>query len=244
MKTRLSNLPFLIWIFTLLSLFFFIMLILFRANFPAYPLISYQDAADILTPLVLIPIYWLLFKSASGGRPTRAEEIAFIVLAALWTEGQGIHLAANSIDNLISALAHSQTLDVTGTDLYRLTYFLDEHLSHYLWHIGVLGMMALLIYVEWRKPAGETTRWGSILPCGIIYGFTYFCIFLEGQTVTMSLPVTLLVLLVILIWGRAKLAKQPVVAFFFVSCLVAALFLGGWGIYWDGFPQFSDVGLI
>jgi hypothetical protein len=240
----MKRFPYLIWAFTLLSLFFLILLILFRSNFPAYPLISYQDAADILTPLVLIPMYLLLFRFATSGSPSRAEEIAFIVLAALWVEGQGMHLAANSIDNLISALAHSHTLDVMGTDLYRLTYFLDEHLSHYLWHIGVLGMMALLIYTEWRKPAGEDTTWWSTISCGIIYGFTYFCIFLEGQTVPVGLPLIFLVLLVTLIWGRTKLVKQPVLAFFFVSCLVASLFLIGWGIYWGGFPQFSDVGLI
>jgi hypothetical protein len=47
-----------------------------------------------------------------------------------------------------------------------------------------------------------------------------------------------------LVWGRTHLEQKPLLAFFFVSCLVAALFFTGWGIYWGGFPQFSEVGLI
>ena len=35
-----------------------------------------------------------------------------------------------------------------------------------------------------------------------------------------------------------------VLAFFFIACLVAVVLFGGWGLYYGGFPQFSDVGLI
>ncbi len=47
--------------FAMLSLVFIILLVFLRFEFPLYPLMSYQDALDVLTPLVLIPIYWLLF---------------------------------------------------------------------------------------------------------------------------------------------------------------------------------------
>jgi hypothetical protein len=52
-----------------------------------------------------------------------------MALAAVWVEGQGMHLAANSIDNLIEGLASRQVVDILGTDIYRLTYFFDEHLA-------------------------------------------------------------------------------------------------------------------
>lgn len=108
------------------------MLVFLRIKFPLYPLVSYQDAFDILTPLVLIPIYWLLFRHAAANGKSLGEEIAFVVLAAVWVEGQGMHLSANSIDNLIEALARGQIIDIRATDIYRLTYFFDEHLSHYM----------------------------------------------------------------------------------------------------------------
>lgn len=230
--------------FAVLSLVFIILLIFLRFKFPLYPLISYQDAFDILTPLVLIPIYWLLLRQAGQQSPVLAEEIAFLVLAAVWVEGHGIHLSANSIDNLIEALARNGGLDIKGTDIFRLTYFFDERLGHYLWHLGMLGLAALLIYHEWSRPAGAATIWWATILAGVVYGFSYFAIFLEGQTVALGLPFAIVIVLLALTRGRSKLAQQPVLAFFFVTCLLAFLLFAGWWLYWGGFPQFSDVGLI
>lgn len=231
-------------IFAVLSLVFIILLVFLRFKFPLYPLVSYQDAFDILTPLVLIPIYWLLFKHAASDGSGLAEEIAFLVLAAFWVEGQGMHLSANSIDNLIEALARNQVIDIKPTDIYRLTYFFDEHLSHYLWHIGMLGLATLLIYRECRRPAGIATTWWAAILAGIVYGFTYFCIFLEGQTVVLGLPFAIIVVVFALISERKKLAQRPVLAFFFVACLLAFLLFTGWRLYWGDFRQITDVGLI
>src|SRR4030042_2921815 len=97
-------------VFSVLSLVFFILLVFLRTPFPPFPLISYQDVFDILTPLVLIPIYWLLFRYSSS-RSELAGEIIFMILASLWVQGQGMHLAANSINNLISGLADKKIID-------------------------------------------------------------------------------------------------------------------------------------
>jgi hypothetical protein len=153
----MKRLSLLTLVFAILSLVFIIILIFLRIKFPLYPLVSYQDVFDILTPLVLIPIYWLLFKYAAGNKTSLGEEIAFMVLAAVWVEGQGIHLSANSIDNLIDALARNQVINIKTTDIYYLTHFFDEHLGHSMWHIGTLGLAALLIFHEWRNPAGSAT---------------------------------------------------------------------------------------
>ena len=240
----MKQLSLLTLVFAVLSLVFFLLLIFFRIPLPPYPLMSYQDVLDILTPVVLIPVYWLLFKYAGGEGSKLWEEIAFMVLAALWVEGQGMHLAANSIDNLIEGLASRQVIDILQTDIYQLTYFFDEHLSHYLWHIGVVGLAALLIYRDWRRPDSIATQWWAAILAGLIYGFTLFCIFLEGQTVVLGLPFVVIITLLGLIWGRRHLTHKPVLAFFFISCLIAAVLFGGWGLYWGGFPQFSEVGLI
>jgi hypothetical protein len=199
---------------------------------------------DLLTPLVLIPLYWLLFKFSASKPSTLTEEIAFLLFAIFWVDGHGVHLAANSINNLIHALAEQGIIDVTGSDLYHLTYFFDEHLSHYMWHIGLVGLAAVLIYREWHSPIGQKTIWWATGLGGVIYGFTYFVVFLEGQTTPLGLPFALLIVLFTLVWGRNKLASQPVLAFFFLTCLVAGLLFASWGIYWGGFPQFTDVGLI
>jgi hypothetical protein len=227
-------------VFALLFTVFFLLLILFRVPFLLYPLMSYQDAIDLLTPLVLIPLYWILFRSAAS-ESHRAEELAFLVLASVWVLGHGMHLAANSIDNLTEALARKQVVDITKTDIYALTYFYDERLSHYVWHLGILGLAALLIYHEWRWPAGITTVWWSTVLAGLVHGVTFSLVVLEGQTVPLGFPFALLIVLVTVVRGRQRLGRQPLLAFFFVAFLVASLLLTGWGLYWGGFPQPLDV---
>jgi hypothetical protein len=240
----MKRLSLLTLVFAVLSAIFFLLLIFFRTPFPLYPLMSYQDAFDLLTPLVLIPVYWLLFRYGANGESSRSEEIAFMVLAAVWVLGHGMHLAANSIDNLAEKLAKSQVLDITGTSIYTLTYFLDENLSHYLWHGGVLGLVALLSYREWRRPAHLAATWWVTILAGLVYGLTSFCIFLEGQTVWLGFPFAIIFTLLTLAWGRKELSQRPLLAFFLVASLVAVVLFTGWGVYWRGFPEFSKVGLI
>ena len=65
----MKRLSLLTLVFAVLSMVFFLLLVFFRIPFPPYPLMSWQDALDILTPLALIPVYWLLFKYAEGEGP-------------------------------------------------------------------------------------------------------------------------------------------------------------------------------
>jgi hypothetical protein len=231
-------------IFAVLSLVFIVLLVFLRLKFPLYPLVSYQDVFDILTPLALIPVYWLLFRHSASDRPSQGEEILFLVPAALWVEGHGIHLSSNSIDNLFDALARNPATNLKASDVYRLTFFFDEELGHYIWHVGMLSMVALLLCHEWRRPKGSATIWWEALLAGIIYGFAYFCIFVQARTVFLGLPFATIVVLVALIWGRKRLAKQPVLAFFSVASLVAFLLFAGWWLYWGAFPQFTALGWI
>ena len=133
-----------------------------------------------------------------------------MLLAVLWVMGHGMHLAANSINNLAEKLANNQVIDITGTTIYQLTYFFDEHLSHYLWHLGTVGMAVLLLYREWRRPAGYTTTWWAAILGGVLYGITWFCIFLEGQTVGVGLPFSLVIVLLSLILGTAEAGRKTV----------------------------------
>ncbi|UCD97591.1 MAG: hypothetical protein JSV42_11525 [Chloroflexota bacterium] len=231
-------------LFAVLFVVFFILLILFRIPFPPYPLMSYQDAFDLLTPFVLIPLYWYLFKQSGEKPPSQRQAIAFMLLVVFWVQGQGMHLAANSINNLIGAKFPDELASGAVSEISQLTYFYDEYLSHYLWHIGVLGLAALLIYREWRQPAGLQTTWWAAILGGVIYGFTLFIITNEGQTVPIGFPFAALVTVFGLFWGPKKFGTQPLLAFFFIACLVAFLCYIGWGLYWGAFPEFGEVGFL
>jgi uncharacterized membrane protein len=239
---RLAGMSWWLLAFAVLSLTFFILLVFFRIEFPPYPLMSYQDALDVLTPLALIPIYGLLFLRSAEDRPGLGAQVAFLVLAVLWVEGHAMHLAANSISNLMVGLSKRGVIDLGANNIFGLTDFFDEHLGHYLWHLGLFGLTGLLIYREWRRPAGLSTVWWVTIVAGVVYGFTLFAMTDEGNTVPLALPSCLVVTILGLVWGRPRLRQQPVLAFFLLSCGVAALLYIGWGLYWSGFPGLCEAG--
>ena len=86
-----------------------------------------------------------------------------------------------------------------GSDVYNLTYFYDEVLGHYVWHFGVIGLSSLLIYRQWKNPfpQGKSVTGNNII-AGIIYGFTFFAMVVEGQTTLMGVPFTVLAIILLL----------------------------------------------
>lgn len=231
---RLSRL---IMVFATLSLVFFLGPALFSQQFGPYPLLRNGDVLDLLTPLVLIPVYWLLFQIRRELTPNQREMMAFLILAALWVMGQGMHLAANSISHLMEEMKHS--------DAYTLTHFYDEMVSHYLWHVGIVGLSALLLYRQWRNPfpaTGATTRLTSV--AGAIYGATFFGVIVEAGTAPLGIPFAVLVGIFGLVAGRRQWQSQPLLLFLLVSSLISLVLFSAWAIYWSGLPQFSEVGLI
>ncbi len=228
----------------ILSLVFAVLFALFillppflSTPFGRFPLMKNADVLDLFTPLVLMPFYWLLFEVKSDSLPGRREVLIFMAFAALWVLGQGMHLAANSIGHLVP--------EEPAGDLYRLTYYYDERLSHQLWHGGIILMMFLLLYRQWCYPfAGESGGPALGVTGGILYGITFFLAGIEGGTVGLGFTASILVTAFALIWGRRQFRHQPLLVFFFVACLVFILLFTGWGIYWGGWPEPSKVGLL
>jgi hypothetical protein len=204
--------------------------------FPAYDLMHWADVLDILTPLVVIPLYWLLFAGSGLPRRHLRPTLAFVVLAALWTLGQGMHLSANSINNLLGG---------GSTDLHNLVHFYDEVLSHYLWHIGIVGLSVVILTTRQEgESGGAPVRWAIIVPSAILYGFAFFAAVIEGGTVPFGLPAAILIVLALLLARRAGLQSESLTAFFFTGYVVALVFFIVWFIWQGGLPPFSDVGII
>lgn len=224
-------------VFSLLFLVFFMGPPLLNMQFSPYPLMKVGDVLDLFTPLVLIPLYWSLYWFGGNRVVGLRGSLIFMVFAALWVAGQSMHLAGNSLGHLMEGMK--------STDVYRLTIFYDEVLSHYLWHFGIFALSALLIYRQWRDPLveGQTLPWTVIL-AGIIYGFAHFMIVIEGATAPVGVPFAVLTVLFILVWGRKNLRQQPLLVFFLTVYLLALVLFLCWGIYWGGLPEFSKVGII
>jgi len=219
----------LIFVFALAFSFFILLPPLLSQPFPPYPAIHWADVLDLFTPLVLIPLYWLLFTDSGRVVRDRAAIIVFLVLASVWVEGQAMHLAANSINNLLGAGA---------TAVHGLVNFYDEVLSHYLWHGAILAISALLLYLAMRAPSlSSRPGWGWIVPAGLLYGITCFLAFTEGTTVPLGLPAVVLLLVGLIVLLRDRIRTDNLVAFFFVGYVVTLVLLAAWGIAWKGFPE-------
>jgi hypothetical protein len=205
--------------------------------FGPYPLMSAADILDILTPLILLPLYWLLYRLRQSTPVSLSGMVGFFIFAAFWAQGQGMHLSANSIGNMLEGME--------STDIYKLTHFYDEVLSHYLRDLGMVGLSAFLIFRQWQNPlAEERVALWPIFLAGLIHGFSFFLIVIESGTAPLGVTFSILTALFGLVWGRRRMRQRPVATFFFISYAVAALFFIGWGIYWRGLPQFSEMGLI
>jgi hypothetical protein len=233
----MKRLSFLVLVFAILFAVFFIVPPLLSQQFSPYPLMKIGDVFDLLTPLALIPLYWLLYRLTEEKKITLSGVVLFVVLAALWVEGQGMHLAANSIGHLLE--------DVKGTDAYQLTFFYDEVLSHYLWHSGIVGLSTLLLWRQWHSPfIGERARVWPLIVAGAIYGFTFFVIVIEAGTAPLGLSFAVLVTVLGWVLGRKRMKEQPLLTFFLIGYSIATAFFIGWAIYWGGLPEFSQVGII
>jgi len=202
--------------------------------FPLYPQMHWADVFDLFTPFFLIPLYWSLFTNSGRTRRSHEQVIIFLLLAVLWVSGQAMHLAANSINNLLGA---------GGTEVHQLTHFYDEVLSHYFWHIAIVGLSIQLLLAG-PTTKDRSTRWSLIAPAGFLYGVTCFLAFTEGATVPFGFPAVAIILLGILTWRRNYIRVDNLTAFFFSGYLIAVLLFTVWGFYWGGFPEFTEVGLL
>ena len=233
----MKRLSILILIFAIAFAFFFIAPGLLNKPFTPYPQMKIADVLDLLTPLVLIPLYYLLLYFGANQLPTLRTTIIFLVFSALWVEGQGMHLSANSIGHWLN--------DLMGDDINQVTYFYDEVLSHYMWHMGVVALSAQLIYRGWMYPF--TDQSSRLIPeaiGGVVYGFVIFIIGIEGGTVPLVFTFSVLATLISLIWRWGHFRERPVVTFFMIGYGLATLLFIGWWLYWSGFPQFSHLGWI
>lgn len=206
-------------------------------EFGPYPLMDLADVLDLFTPLVILPLYWLLFNF-NGVKPASVKaNLIFMVFAAFWVLGQSMHLSANSIGHL--------TESMPGTPVYSLTYFYDETLGHYLWHFGMIGLSGLLIYRQRNDTVTNIKEmpWINIIG-GAVYGFVFFAMIVEGSTVPLGLPFAVLAVFFILFLSRRGKIQQPLYLFFLAGYSAVLVLLAIWGIWHHGFPGFFETGMV
>lgn len=219
---------------------FFVVPAAFRTQAPApFPSGFYwQEVVDLFTPLVLIPVSWLLCSFEAAGAPaSRAQRLLFLVLAALWVEGQGMHLAANSI---------GRPWEHAPSPSGDLAHFYDEILSHYVWHLGITGIWGLAIvrslahpYRDGRLPLLTSAA------AALILGVAWFMVLIESGTGPLDIPLTIAGLAYLAVRGRSRLRSAPIGAILGGAAAITLVLVAAWAVRWDGrLPQFTEVGLL
>lgn len=170
----------------------------------------------VLPPLVLGFAAATLFAAKAG----RTAWLAFGAGALLYTQGHGIHLAANSVAN---------------TDPGETAHLWDEIVGHYLWYGGLAAVVAALA-LELASRARRVTPWSLALAA--LWGITATTNAVEGGTAAFALATAV----VFILWGwryRRRGGAELLAAY-----AISLVLLAGWGLYWRGFPQFSELGWI
>jgi hypothetical protein len=197
-----------------------------------------QEAADLLTPLIVIPLAWYVFDLAGG--LGRIGLVAFLVIAAVWIEGQAIHLAANAIGDAVPPAAVDAVVRTESGDL---THWLDETLSHWMWHVGWVALSVLLLAAASRNqvaPAAGTSI--TAAAAGVVHGVTFFVVTVEAVTTLLGIPASI----VMLVWSaslaRRGVAGRPVALFFLATSIVTLFGYVGWAATHGGtLPEFTNV---
>jgi hypothetical protein len=197
-----------------------------------------QEAADLFTPLIVIPLAWYVFDLT--GELGRVGLLAFLVIGAVWIEGQAIHLAANAVGD---AVPPGATDAFVRTAPGELNHWLDETLSHWMWHIAWVALSILLLTAASRNkstPAAGTSV--VAVAAGFIHGATFFVVSVEGATTLLGIPASIVLLSWSAILARRRLGSRPVVVFFFVASIVTLVAYAGWAASHGGtLPEFSKL---
>ena len=210
----------------------------FHQNFPLKSGMEWGDALDIVTPFVVFGLVWLLVSrtvSALDGRAT----VVLLLIAVVWAQGQGMHLAANSIGHQFS--------EDEGSAAFDLVHFYDEVLSHYIWSVAILAIPVYLLVVVSLAETPAPARFPfAALPAAAIFGSIMGVDAIESAVVPIALPAFAAIagLAAYLFGGAPRLRGVELFAFTGASAVIALGVLLGWGVYYGGWPEPSDVGLI
>ena len=182
-----------------------------------------QELLDLFTPLAILPLGAAAMWLAGGTGPR--WWLALLLVAIVWTEGQAIHLATNAIDDLIEGSGSPAALE---GPVYDLAHWFDEVLSHWLWHIGWVGLSTLLLAAAaTRGPwASLTAGAGAVtVAAGVIHGLVFGITTIEGVTALLGIPAS--AALLIGAWAVRR-HGSPVALFLGVS---SAVTLAGYAIW-------------
>jgi hypothetical protein len=175
----------------------------------------WADWVDLLLPYLLVgAAATVLLRAGAGSR-------AWLVLGAgavLYTQGHGIHLAANSVGN---ELGHADVITLW-----------DEYLGHYLWYAG-FAVLVLALVLGLRQV--RVSPWGWVVAA--LCALTLTSNAIEGQ----SVPLSALLAVAFVVRGRHLVVRSVYGA----HLLLLVVWVVYWAVAegrWS--PEFTELGWV
>lgn len=187
-----------------------------------------QELLDLFTPVVVLPIAWLVLSL--GGRLDGRAAVAFAATAGLWAGAHGIHLAANAIGDAFPAGAARDAFYATAAG--ELDHFLDEDIGHWAWHAAWALLSVLLVVTAIRLrpfPQPSTSATVTAAVAGVVHGATFAIVTTEGGTAGLGIPLSL-ALLGAAGYGLRTRSRHPTLVFLAVSSAVTLVAYLGWAL--------------
>jgi len=172
----------------------------------------WADWVDLLVPYVVVGAAARALVTVGTDRLGWA---VFVASAIAYTQGHGIHLAANSVGNAVGG---------------HVAHVWDEEVSHWIWYAGLSGMVFVLTRAV---PTLAIPVWAWLVV--VLFGFTWFDNTIEGGVPALGIAVAV---------GLGAYAMRCRIMPVLGAYSLALLLLAVWGIWHQGFPQFSQLGWI
>lgn len=172
----------------------------------------WADWVDLLVPYCVVgTAAAVLVKTGAS----RRVWVGFVLAAVVYTQGHGIHLAGNSVDNAIGG---------------KVAHLWDEDVGHWIWYLGLTFLVAVIVHASPRMAVGPQT-WLFV----VLAAFTWFDNTVEGGVPYLGMAAA------VLVGGYAlRRGVLPIAA----AYGIALVLLITWGVWRQGFPQFSQLGWI
>lgn len=178
----------------------------------------WADWVDLLTPYL---ISGAAAGALRGAGASRGVWTGFWFATVLYTQGHGIHLAANSVGN---------TMAEPHPDVVILW---DEVAGHYLWYVGFALLVAVLaVALADRRPRGGA---GAHL-LALLVGFTHMTNSVEGQTPWLGVGTA------VVFTGWGVVTRDGMGRYLATAYGLSIVLLAGFGLWQGGFPEFSELG--
>ncbi|MEA2015591.1 MAG: hypothetical protein U9O59_02590 [Actinomycetota bacterium] len=110
--------------------------------------------------------------------------------------------------------------------------------------------MALIVIEQfWSKKSWKTNIAGNtvIVFCGVLTGVLLSLVLIEGQSVYLGFlfsAVNAALIIFYMFNKKKKLLANFTLLYILIFSVVNLLFLLSWGIYFNGFPQLSELGVL